>query len=262
MNTFGELILKIKMKIPLEALLFFIDHIWLVALNLTDIGAIDVGINFILDTYAFIVTLGLLILFFLPTVSIVHNIIRYRKDIIRVLCCVPLLIAGIVITMTATLRHTHYILYGSNPNTLFYTLLDPIYRSAEIIIYTVIEILVYMGFPYMDGDLPVLISYLFLLPVGLFIYLLPSINYDLRKITTEMKLISLFTLICIATPIVKQTIKLNRVPIDELIVNSFWIKIIPELELLGFFLLSPLLGILYIKHYRKMTRTPTSDIKN
>lgn len=235
---------------PLEALLFFMTHIWLVVLGLTAVSVIGLGINFMLDMYVLVITLGLFVLFFVPTVAIVQNIVSSREDFRRSLCCVPLLIAGIYETMTATIGHTKIMLYESHPDSLVYTLLLPIQRFAEIVIYPTTDEILYMGFPY--NQLPQLTLYIVLLPIGLFIYLLPSISYDWRKITKEMKLILLLPLFCVAIPIIWQTAKMRLGLIDEIMMQFYWIEVTSDIKLLGFFLLLPILGILYIKQYNMM----------
>jgi len=254
----SHFILKVKKKMPLEALLFILQHIWLAIFVLTLGISIGTGITFGLDIVALVITLGLFVLFFVPLVSIGQNIFQSRKDIRKVLCCVPLLIAGVNQTMTAVIGYTGVMIYESHPDSLLYTLLFPIQRLAETTIYPITYKLFYMGFPY--NQLPDLVFYIVILPVSLLIYLLPSIDYNRIKITKEMKLVALLPLLCIAIPIIVQTVKMRLGLIDELMIQFFWSEIISNIKLMGFFLLMPALSILYIRHYHRMKKTVVENL--
>lgn len=252
MDSISHFILKVKGKMPFEALLFVMQHIWLAIFVLTLGMSIGSGITFGLDIVALVITLGLFVLFFVPVVSIGQNIFQSRKDIRKVLCCVPLLIAAVYQTIVVVFGYTKFMLYESHPDSLVYALLLPIQRLAETAIYPTTDKLFYMGFPY--NQLPQFTAYIIIFPISLLIYLLPSIDYDRRKITKEMKLIALLPLLCVAIPIIVQTAKMRLGLIDELMIQFFWSEIISNIKLMGLFLLMPALSILYIKHYHKMVR--------
>lgn len=252
MDFIGQFLLKVKKKMPLEALLFVMQHIWLAIVVLTMGIAIGTGINFGLDLVALAITLGMLVLFFVPIVSIAQNVVQSRKDIRKVLCCVPLLIAAVYQTMVVVFGYARVMLYESHPDSLVYALLLPIQRLAEVAIYPTTEKIFYMGFPY--NQLPQFTAYIIIFPISLIIYLLPSIDYDRTKITKEMKLIALLPLLCVAVPVIVQTIKLRLGLIDELMIQFFWSKILSNIRLMGFFLLMPALSILYIRHYHRTKR--------
>lgn len=191
--------------------------------------------------------------FFVPIVSIGKNIVQNRKDVRKVLCCVPLLIAGAYQTMSAAVGYTEVMIHGSHPDSLLYALLFfPIQRLAETAIYPITYKIFYMGFPY--NQLPSLVIYVVILPISLLIYLLPSIDYDRTKITKEMKLIALLPLLCVAIPVIVQTVKMRLGLIDELMIQFFWAEIVSNIQLMGFFLLMPALSILYIVHYHRVVR--------
>lgn len=245
MNFISRFILKVKKIMPLEALLFVLHYIWFAVFLLTIFG----------DIVALVMTPVLFVLFFVPIVSIGQNIAQSRKDVRKVLCCVPLLIAGAYQTMTAVVGYTGVMIYGSHPDSLLYALLFPIKRLAETVIYPITYKLFYMGFPY--NQLPALIFYVVILPISLLIYLLPSIDYDRRKITKEMKLIALLPFICVIIPVIVQTVKMRLGLIDELMIQFFWSEIVSNVQLIGFFLLMPALSILYIIHYHRVVRIST-----
>lgn len=191
--------------------------------------------------------------FFVLIVSIGKNIVQNRKDVRKVLCCVPLLIAGAYQTMSAAVGYTEVMIHGSHPDSLLYALLFfPIQRLAETAIYPITYKIFYMGFPY--NQLPSLVIYVVILPISLLIYLLPSIDYDRTKITKEMKLIALLPLLCVAIPVIVQTVKMRLGLIDELMIQFFWAEIVSNIQLMGFFLLMPALSILYIVHYHRVVR--------
>lgn len=252
MDFISHFILKVKKKMPLEALLFVMQHIWLAIFVLTLGTSIGSGITFGLDIVALMITLGLFVLFFVPLVSIGQNIFQNRKDIRKVLCCVPLLIAAVYQTIVVVFGYTKFMLYESHPDSLVYALLLPIQRLAETAIYPTTDKLFYMGFPY--NQLPQFTAYIIIFPISLLIYLLPSIDYDRRKITKEMKLIALLPLLCVVIPIIVQTAKMRLGLIDELMIQFFWSEIISNIKLMGLFLLMPALSILHIRHYHKMVR--------
>jgi len=256
MDLIGELVLKVREKMPLEALLFFMYHIWLVVIGLTMIVVIGTGIQFGLDIYALVMTLGLFVLFFVPIVSIGQNIVRSRKDVRKVLCCVPLLIAGMFQTMIAMINHTKVMIYESHSDSLIYALLLPIQRLAEIVLYPITNEIFYMGFPY--NQLPQITFYIVLLPISLFIYLLPSVDYDRMRITNEMKLIALLPFLCVAIPVIVQTVQMSLGLIDEIMIKFFWVEIFSNIRRMGFILM-PILGILYVRHYNRMVRVSTEE---
>lgn len=206
---------------PLEAFLFVLQHILLAVFALALFG--DIMISSVITPGLFgyilllILTPGLLILFFAPIVSIGQNIILNRKDVRKVLCCVPLLIVGVFQAINAVVAYTKIMIYRSRPDSLFYALLLPIQRLAEAVIHPVTEKIFYMGFPY--NCLPSLIFYLVILPISLLIYLLPTVDHDSKKITKEMKLIVLLPFICAAIPVIVHTIKLRLGLIDELMIT-------------------------------------------
>lgn len=243
---------------PLEALLFVMQHIWLAIFVLTLGISIGTGITFGLDIVALVITLGMFALFFVPIVSISQNIVQSKKDIRKVLCCVPLLIAAVYQTTVVMSGYTKVMLYESHPDSLVYALLLPIQRLAETVIYPTTDKIFYMGFPY--NQLPQFIAYIIIFPISLLIYLLPSIYYDRRKITKEMKLIALLPLFCVAIPIIVQTVKMMLGLIDELMIQFFWSEIISNIRLMGFFLLMPALSILYIRHYHRMKKTVVENL--
>lgn len=243
MNFISRFILKVKNIMPLEALLFVLQYIWFAVFLLTIFGNI----------VALVMTPALFVLFFVPIVSIGQNIVQNRKDVRKVLCCVPLLIAGAYQTMSAAVGYTEVMIHGSHPDSLLYALLFfPIQRLAETAIYPITYKIFYMGFPY--NQLPSLVIYVVILPISLLIYLLPSIDYDRTKITKEMKLIALLPLLCVAIPVIVQTVKMRLGLIDELMIQFFWAEIVSNIQLMGFFLLMPALSILYIVHYHRVVR--------
>lgn len=243
MNFISRFILKVKKNMPLEALLFVLDYIWLSIVGLTVFG----------DILALVMTPVLFVLCFAPIVSIGQNIVQSREDIRKVLCCVPLLIAGAYQAMSAVAGYTRVMIYGSPHDSLLYELLFPIQKLIETTIYPVTDKIFYMGFPY--NQLPGLVFYVVILPVSLLIYLLPSIDYDRTKITKEMKLIALLPLLCVAIPIIVQTVKMRLGLIDELMIQFFWNEIVSNIILMVLFLLMPALSILYIRHYQRTKRT-------
>jgi hypothetical protein len=106
-----------------------------------------------------------------------------------------------------------------------------------------------MGFPY--NQLPSLLLYIVILPYGLFVYLLPSINFDLTKTTKEIKLVVLLPVICVIVPMILHIAKLKLGQVDDLMIQFFWLEVVSDIKIAGFFLLMPILSILYIKHYRR-----------
>lgn len=155
--------------------------------------------------------------------------------------------------MSAAVGYTEVMIHGSHPDSLLYALLFfPIQRLAETAIYPITYKIFYMGFPY--NQLPSLVIYVVILPISLLIYLLPSIDYDRTKITKEMKLIALLPLLCVAIPVIVQTVKMRLGLIDELMIQFFWAEIVSNIQLMGFFLLMPALSILYIVHYHRVVR--------
>jgi hypothetical protein len=254
-DSISHFILKVKGKMPFEALLFIMQHIWL-AIFVSTLGiSIGSGIIFGLDIVALVITLGMFALFFVPIVSISQNVVQSKKDIRKVLCCVPLLIAAVYQTIVVVFGYTKFMLYESHPDSLVYALLLPIQKLAETVIYPTTDKIFYMGFPY--NQLPQFIAYVIIFPISLLIYLLPSIDYDRRKITKEMKLIALLPLLCIAIPIIVQTVKMRLGLINELMIQFFWSEIISNIKLMGFFLMMPALSILYIRHYHRVVRIST-----
>lgn len=256
MALIGEFVSKVKKKMPLEALLFFLYHIWLSVIGLTMIVVIGTGIQYGLHTYTLVMTLGLFVLFFVPIAAIGQNIVRNMKDVRRVWCGIPLLIVGIIQTVAAIIGHAKVMVYETHPDSLIYALMFPIQRFAQIAIDPIIEDIFYMGFPY--NQLPLIIFYIILLPLSLFIYLLPSVGYDRMRITKEMKLIALLPFLCIAIPVIIQTIRMSLGLIDEIMIKFFWVEISSNIIRMGF-LLMPVLGILYIKHYNKMIRVSMEE---
>ncbi|MDD3316462.1 MAG: hypothetical protein PHH67_02065 [Methanosarcina sp.] len=242
MNFIDRFILKVKKIMPLESLLFFLHYIWFAVFLLTIFG----------DIVALVMTPGLFVLFFVPIVSIGQNIVQNKNDVRKVLCCVPLLIAGAYQTITAVAGYTRVMNYGSHPDSLLYALLFPIRKLVETVIYPITGKIFYMGFPY--NQLPDAIFYIVILPASLFIYLLPTVDYDKAKITKEMKLIALLPLLCVAIPVIVQTVKMRLGLIDELMIQFFWAEIVSNIQLMGFFLLMPALSILYIIHYHRVVR--------
>jgi hypothetical protein len=234
---------------PLESPVFVMQHLLLVIIVLTIGMMMGTGVSFIQNIFVLSITLGAFILFVIPLASIVQNIFQSRKDVKKVLCSIPLLIAGIYQTMVAIFGYTKVMVYEAHPDSFFYALLFPIQTVAESVIYSRTDQIFYMGFPY--NQLPSLLLYIVILPYSLLIYLLPSINYDLRKITTEMKIIALLPIVVVIVPVIFHTIKLKMGWIDELMVQFFWLDIVSNIKLLGFFLLLPILSVLYIRHYRR-----------
>lgn len=249
MNVAESFLLKIKRKMPLEALLFVMQHLLLVSIILTAGIMTGTGGSFVSDISALLIILGVFILFFIPTAAVVQNILRSGKDGRRILCCIPLLIAGVYQTMIAVFGYTKVMVYESQPDSLFYTLLSPIQKAAEIAIYPTTDQIFYMGFPY--NQLPQLLFYIVILPFSLFIYLLPSVDYDRGKITKEMKLAALLPVLCVVIPVIIHTVKLRMGLIDELMIRFFWLEIVSDIKKMGFFLLMPALSFLYIRHYKK-----------
>ncbi|ABE52707.1 Hypothetical protein Mbur_1821 [Methanococcoides burtonii DSM 6242] len=231
-------------------------HIWISVIGLTMIVVIGTGIQYGLHTYTLVMTLGLFVLFFVPITAIGQNIVRNMKDARRVWCCIPLLIVGIIQTMAAIIGHAKVMVYETHPDSLIYALMFPIQRFAQIAIDPIIEDVFDMGFPY--NQLPLIIFYIIFLPLSLFIYLLPSIGYDRMKVTKEMKLIAVLPLLCIAIPIIIQTIKMSLGLIDEIMIKFFWFEISSNILRMGF-LLMPILGILYIKHHNKLMRVHAEE---
>ena len=256
MDLIGKLVLKVREKMPLEALLFFMHYIWLVVIGLTMIVVIGTGIQFGLDIYALVMTLGLFVLFFVPIVSIGQNIVKSRKNVRKVLCYVPLLIAGMFQTMITITAHTKVMIYESHSDSLLYALLLPIQRLAETAIYPITDEIFYMGFPY--NQLPQLTFYIVILPISLFIYLLPSVDYDRTKITKEMKLIALLPLLFVVIPVIVQTVQMSLGLIDEIMIKFFWVEIFSNIRRMGFILM-PILGILYVRHYHSTKGTVVED---
>ncbi|HHV25432.1 MAG TPA: hypothetical protein GXX65_13340 [Methanosarcina sp.] len=247
MNFISRFILKVKNIMPLEALLFVLQYIWFAVFLLTIFGNI----------VALVMTPALFVLFFVPIVSIGQNIVQSRKDVRKISCCVPLLIAGAYQTITTVAGYTRVMIYGSHHDSLLYALLFPIQKIVETVIYPITDKIFYLGSPY--NQLPDTIFFVVILPASLFIYLLPSVDYDRTKITKEMKLIALLPLLCIAIPIIVQTVKMRLGLIDELMIQSFWSRtfwsrIVLDIGQMGFFLLLPILGILYIVHYHRVVR--------
>jgi len=110
----SHLILKVKKKMPLEALLFILQHIWLAIFVLTLGISIGTGITFGLDIVALVITLGMFVLFFVPLVSIGQNIVQSRRDVRKVLCCIPFLIAAVYQTMVVVFGYTKFMIYESH----------------------------------------------------------------------------------------------------------------------------------------------------
>ncbi|MCM1987675.1 hypothetical protein [Methanococcoides seepicolus] len=243
----NDLILKVRKKMPLDALLFFIAHIWAAVIILTIFGMIVTKSQSDLKIYALVMTLGLFILFLVPIAAIGQNIVKNRRDIKKVLYYVPLLIIGMFQTIIVIIGHTHIVTATFPHDSLIYTLLLPLQRLVEISIYPITHEIFYMGFPY--NTLPQIILYVVILPISLFIYLLPSVDYDMRKITREMKLIVLLPLLCAIIPVILQVVQMGLGLIAENMIKFFWVKIFFNISYMGFFLLMPILGILYIRHY-------------
>jgi len=245
----------------LEALLFVLQHILFAVFALALFG--DIMISSVITPGLFgyilllILTPVLLILFFSPIISIGQNIIQNKKDVKKVLCCMPLLIVCVFQTINVVLGYTKFMIYGSRPDSLLYSLLFPILNMAEAIIYPITEKIFYMGFPY--NCLPSLTFYLIILPASLLIYLLPSVDYESKKITKEMKLIVLLPFICAAIPVIVHTLKMRLGLIDELMIQFFWLEIASDIQLMGFLLLMPLLSILYIRHYKRTKERATKS---
>jgi len=249
MNFFIQSISKIKSKMPFESLLFVMQHLLLIAIILTIGMMMGTGMSFIHNIFALLITVLVFILFFTPLTSIMQNIFQSRTDIRKVSCCIPLLIAGIYQTMVAVLGYTRAMVYEAHPDSLFYALLFPIQRFAEIVIYPSTDQIFYMGFPY--NQLPSLLLYIVILPYGLLVYLLPSINFDLTKTTKEMKLVVLLPVICVIVPMILHIAKLKLGQVDDLMIQFFWLEVVSDIKIAGFFLLMPILSILYIRHYRR-----------
>lgn len=261
MDFIGRVILKVKEKMPLEAFLFVMQHILFAVFALALFGSIMTSSVMTPGLFGYILLLILtpilLFLFFAPIVSIGQNIIQNRKDVRKVLCCVPLLIVGIFQTISVVLGYAKFMTYGSGPDSLLYALLFPILSIAEATIYPITEKIFYMGFPY--NCLPSLIFYLIILPTSLLIYLLPSVDYESKKITKEMKLIVLLPFICAAIPVIVHTLKMRLGLIDELMIQFFWLEIASDIQLMGFLLLMPLLSILYVRHYKRTKERATKS---
>lgn len=111
MSTIGEFALKIRKKMPLEALLFFMHHIWLAIIGLTMLVVIGTGIQYGLHKYALVMTLGLFVLFLVPIAAIGQNIVRNIEDVRKVLCGIPLLIVGMFQTTAAIIVYTKASIY-------------------------------------------------------------------------------------------------------------------------------------------------------
>lgn len=234
---------------PFEALLFFIYHIWLFFMVLTAMLIIGTGIHFGLDIYLVLITLGLFILYLVPIASIVQNIIKNQKDIKKVTFCMPLLIVGILHTISAFAVQIKIVVYEGHPDLFIYNLLLPIQKLVTIVADPLVEGIFNMEFPY--NLLIPIAFYIVFLPVSLLIYLLPSIDYNRKKVTKEMKLIAILPLICVIIPVIVQTVKMSFGLIDDIMLKFFWVAIFLNIGKLVFFLV-PLLGILYIKHYNNV----------
>jgi hypothetical protein len=147
-------------------------------------------------------------------------------------------------------------MYVSLPDSLIYTLLLPIQKIIEISVDPLIEAIFFLSFPY---NLLIPVGFeIVILPISLFIYLLPSIGYDWKRSTREMKLIVILPLICIIIPVVAQTIKSSLGMIDEIMADFFWVEIISNIGQLAS-LLIPILGILYIIHYNKVRKSSSRE---
>jgi hypothetical protein len=157
--------------------------------------------------------------------------------------------------MITVFGYTKVMIYEAHPDSLYYTLLFTIQKLAETAIYPTTNKLFYMGFPY--NQLPQLLFYIIILPYGLFVYLLPSINYDRKMITTEMKIVALLPIVCVVAPAIFHLVKLKLGLIDELMVKFFWSEIVSDIKIMGFLLLLPMLTILYIKHSKKIITIST-----
>ncbi|ABE51979.1 hypothetical protein [Methanococcoides burtonii] len=246
----NNLILKFRKKMPLDALLFFMAHIWVTVILLTMFVMIVTKSQSDLRIYALVMTLGLFILFLVPIATIGQNIVKNRRDIRKVLYYIPLLICGMFHTIIVIIGHTRIVTATFPHDSLIYNLLLPIQRLVEIAIDPITREIFDMSFPY--NTLPLIIIFVVILPVSLFIYLLPSVDYDIRKITGEMKLIVLLPLLCAIIPVILQAVQMGLGLIDENMIKFFWIKIFFNISYMGYFLLMPILGILYIKHYNKI----------
>lgn len=236
-------------KMPFEALLFYIYHIWLLVMVLTALLIIGTGIHFGLDISLVLITLGLFILYLVPIVSIVQNIIYNKKDTKKILCCIPLLIVGILHTISAFAVQIKIVVYEGHPDLLIYNLLLPIQKLVALVADPLVEGIFNMEFPY--NLLIPTAFYIVFFPFSLLIYLLPSIDYNRKKVTKEIKLIAILPLICVIIPVIVQTVRMRFGLIDDVMLKFFWVEIFLNIGKLVFFLM-PLLGILYIKHYNKV----------
>jgi hypothetical protein len=252
MDSIAQFISEFGKKMPFESILFFTYHIWLFIMILSAILIIGTGIHSGLEVSLVLVTLGLFLLYIVPIVAIVQTIVRSRNDLKKVLYCMPLLIVGIIHTLTAFAVQIRIVMYVRETDPFTYTLLIPVQRLVELVANPLIEWIFNMNFPYnlLIPD----VFYVVVLPASLLIYLLPSIDYDREKITKEMKQIALLPLICAIIPVILQTIQLKFGLIDDIMIKFFWTEILMNIGKF-LFLLVPILGILYIKHYNKVMIT-------
>lgn len=252
MSSIIQFISEFEKKIPLESLLFFIYHIWLFVMLLSAIIVIGFGIYSPLDIPLVLVTLELFLLYMVPIIAIVQNIVRSKKDLKKVLCCIPFLIVGIIHTLTAFAVHLKLMIGEEHPNLLIYQLLLPIQKLLGITADPLIDGIINMHFPY--NLLIPNVFYIVILPASLLIYLLPSIDYNREKITKEMKQIALLPLIFVIILVALQTAQLILGLIDDIMVEFFWAEILMNIGQ-ALFLLVPILGLLYIRHYKKVMIT-------
>lgn len=251
MNLNNKYVSYVIEEMPLESLLFFIYHIWLFVIVLTAIIVIGTGIHVGLDIFLIIITLGLFTIYLVPIFSIIQNIVSNKKEIKKVLCCVPLLIVGTCHIITAFSVQIKIVMYEGHPDLLIYTLLVPIQKLVGFVADPIIEEIFNMNFPY--NMLIPIVFYIIIFPISLLIYLLPSIDYGKIRITKEMKLIALLPPICVILPVIMQIIRKSFGLIDNIMVEFFWTEILFNIGNF-LFLLMPILGILYIKHYKRVNK--------
>lgn len=252
-NRIKEYMPNARMRMPFEALLFFTYHIWLFIMGLTAVIIIGTGIHVGLDIFLVLITVGLFIVYLIPIATIVQKIIENKKDVKRVLCCTPLLFVGIFHIISAFAVQIKIVMYEGHPDLLIYKLLLPIQELVRLVADPLVEGIFNMQFPY--NMLIPITFYVVLFPVSLLIYLLPSIDYNRKKVTKQMKLIAILPLVCVIVPVIVQTVRMSFGLIDDLMLKFFWAEIFLNIGQLVFFLI-PILGILYVKHYNKVNDLP------
>ncbi len=239
---------KFRMKIPPESFLFFAPHIWLVIsvfLQIT-VRVLNIGSEVII--FVLVAALLLCTLLAIPTLTITHNIATSIKDYQKVLCCIPLLLISLIVAVV-TILESASIIYEMFPNSNFRTYL--LFKSlADITIHPVIAEIEHRGFPY--TQLPKTAFYIAVLPISLFVYLLPSIRYNKELITKEMELIILLPLFFFLIPMTVYIASIDSGPLDSMMTVYEWAVILTIIRLLSFGLLMPILGILYIRHHNRV----------